>query len=166
MLIITVEDEWASLPRKEAYKWLSQMIRKIIKKDNAMWEGELRTVQPLGFGIAGCQYKAILHDVPEDSIDKTIMPGLKDEGCLVKKAGSPAVVQQRKNAKKKVGGRQASYRRSRGLGGIAGYDPNFGLNAWRGRPRGQTTKILTGGDDGFKNVCHSGKCEFGGNTNQ
>ena len=101
LLQITVEDEWESLNRRDAHKWLSKILRKIMKNDNATWEGELKTVQPLGFGVTGCQYKAILHAVPEELIETSIIPGLKTEGCLVKKADTLVAEEDRKNAKRK-----------------------------------------------------------------
>ena len=101
LLFITVQDEWESMPRVEAHNWLSKLFRKITKNDNATWEGELRSVQPIPSGIEGCKYKVVLYDVPEELIDSSIIPGLKAEGCLVKKAATSVVEEDRKNAKRK-----------------------------------------------------------------
>ena len=85
VLIITKLDQPEPYTRREAYARISTLLRSIVEKDDMRWQGEMKTIAPMGMSVTGSRYKAVLVDVPEEMIAQSIIPGLEVHGCTVKR---------------------------------------------------------------------------------
>ena len=88
--------------RPAGYEWAKELIRHICQSTGATWEGQLKAVVPLRSVINGFLFKVILIDVPEELIQRVLVPGMEQRLCTVKRMESQVAEADRKQANMRI----------------------------------------------------------------
>ena len=102
VLLITKLDQWERFQRPEAYLWVSKLLRSIAAKDDMRFQGELKAVIPIGVSLTGCRYKVVFSDMPEETIDVIIIPGIIENDCTVRKMAKDLQAEDKKNSMRRL----------------------------------------------------------------
>ena len=70
--------------RPAAHEWATALIRHICQSTGETLEGQLKAAIPLTSVINGFLFKVILMDVPEELIQRALVPGMQQRQCKVK----------------------------------------------------------------------------------
>ena len=77
LTVPTAKDKWVG--RKDAHKWMNQLIRKGCAARETTFEGDIVTI-PVRPVVNGMMYKVIFKDVPNMLFNEVIMPILQEVG--------------------------------------------------------------------------------------
>ena len=102
LLVTKLGQDMKWTDRKEAYVWASSLLRHIIAKADASWEGELKVVLPLKPTVTGFLYKMVFTNVPDALMENVIVPGIQEQQCTVERVQKDLAAEQRRNSESRM----------------------------------------------------------------
>ena len=100
----TAYAQWVD--RKTAYADFSKVLRDVCSRGEQEWEGQLKAVIPMRPSVDGFLFKLVFCAVPDELLERTIIPGLEIQGHPIKKMAADAEAQGRTNASKVLGNKR------------------------------------------------------------
>ena len=81
---------------------VSKLLRSIAAKDDMRFQGESKAVIPIGVSPTGCRYKVVFSDMPEETIDDIIIPGITENDCTVRKMAKDLQAEDKENSMRRL----------------------------------------------------------------
>ena len=81
---------------------VSKLLRGIAAKDDMRFQGESKAVVPIGVSPTGCRYRVVFSDMPEETIDDIIIPGIIENDCTVRMMSKDLQAEDKKNSMRRL----------------------------------------------------------------